>query len=115
MRRNYKNLQVYQKALTLSIDTCVMGKSITLNRLKDQIIGSAISIPSNIAEGSERDSDKFFYNFLNISASSCAELKTQLEILQNVQPELQSISLKLIDDTDIIHRMIRSLMKKVRA
>ena len=48
--------------------------------LKDQMQRSAISIPSNIAEGSERDSDKDFVRFLRYSKGSCGELRTQLYI-----------------------------------
>ena len=50
--------------------------------LADQIIKSFISIPSNIAEGCERGSDADFARFLYISRGSCAELITQLTIIE---------------------------------
>jgi four helix bundle protein len=48
--------------------------------LKDQVRKSAISVPSNISEGFERDSKKQFIYFLVISKGSCGELRTQLKI-----------------------------------
>ena len=48
--------------------------------LKSQIQRSAVSIPSNIAEGSSRNSDKEFSRFLEIALGSAFELETQLII-----------------------------------
>lgn len=49
-------------------------------RLTDQMCRAAVSIPSNIAEGSARKSDKEFMRFIAISLGSLAELRTQLFI-----------------------------------
>lgn len=51
--------------------------------LRDQIRRSAISIPSNIAEGFERESNRQFIYFLLIAKGSAGELKTQLHIAKN--------------------------------
>lgn len=114
MRRNYQNLSVYQKALALAIETCNLSSDIQSLRLKEQMIGSSTSIPSNIAEGAERESNKFFYNFLNYASSSCAELFTQLTIISTIQQELKTRIDRLLELLDEVHRMIRGLMKKVK-
>lgn len=49
--------------------------------LRDQIIRSAFSVPSNIAEGNERESNQDALRFLLISKGSLGELRTQLEII----------------------------------
>jgi four helix bundle protein len=54
-------------------------------RLAEQIISSSISIPSNIAEGSERGSAKDFIRFLEYSSGSASELITQLTIMEQAQ------------------------------
>jgi len=52
--------------------------------LKDQIRRSAMSVPSNISEGYERDGKNQFLYFLAIAKGSCGELRTQLKIAQNL-------------------------------
>ena len=51
---------------------------------KDQLIRSALSVPSNIAEGYERNSKKEYVRFLKIAKGSCGELRTQLYIAKDV-------------------------------
>ncbi len=64
----------------LAVDViCALSASNNFG-LKDQMIRSAISIPSNIAEGAERKGSKEFANFISYSSGSCAELMTQLMI-----------------------------------
>jgi len=73
--------------------------------LVSQMRRCAISVPSNIAEGAARKSDKEFIQFLHIALGSIAELDTQLLIAQNLdftdpkelREELKSIKIKLIN------------------
>lgn len=81
MIRKYQNLKIWEKATELAL----LGYRITSAFPKEEIYGltsqirrAAVSIPSNIAEGSERKSDKEFIRFLRIASSSIAELETQL-------------------------------------
>lgn len=85
--KNFQNLLVWQKALSYSIKIYNLTKDFPnedLYGLTSQIRRSAISIPSNIAEGAARDSKKSFVQFINISIGSAAELKTQLLIAKGV-------------------------------
>ena len=78
---------------------------------KDQITRSSLSVPSNIAEGFGRTSNKEKRNFLNIARGSCAELHTQLLIGSKIGYLDQKISNKLILESKEIASMIPGLMK----
>ncbi len=87
MNQNYKNLIVWQKAM----DLVVAIYELTENYPKSEIYGltsqsrrCGVSIPSNIAEGRRRGSNKEFHHFLSISFGSGAELETQIEIVKRL-------------------------------
>ncbi len=78
--------------------------------LISQMKRSAISIPSNIAEGSGRTSQKEFLHFLNISISSSFELETQLILTQEVY-ELDVT--KLLEKVNELQKMIVGFKKQI--
>ncbi len=83
----YRNLLVWPKGKTLATDIYRLTNSERIQRdfsLIDQMRRSAVSVPSNIAEGDERSSDKDSVRFFNIARGSLAELATQLEIARDV-------------------------------
>ena len=83
----YRNLLVWQKAKALAVEVYQLTKTETIRRdfsLIDQMRRSAVSVPSNIAEGDERKSDKESVRFFHIAKGSLAELSTQLEIARDV-------------------------------
>lgn len=81
MIKDFKDLIVWQKAMELVAEVYRLVKKLPkeeLYALSDQIRRSAISIPSNIAEGQGRNSTKEFIQFLAIAKGSKSELETQL-------------------------------------
>jgi four helix bundle protein len=84
----FEDLEVWRRSCQLAVDVCVAVHDSKDYALKDQMQRSAISIPSNIAEGAERDSDGDFIRFLRISKGSCGELRTQLYISERVRKKL---------------------------
>ncbi len=85
MRRNFKKMKIWEKAMNL----CDATFQITVNfpkfeiySLTSQINRSAISVPSNISEGSSRSSNKVFSRFLEISFGSLYELQTQIILVK---------------------------------
>jgi adenylylsulfate kinase len=80
-----EDLVVWQESMKLAKEVLLEIKSCSLQALKDQIQRSAISIPSNISEGYERQSNKEFIRYLYIAKGSCGELRTQLILLQSIQ------------------------------
>lgn len=77
---------------------------------KDQITRSALSVPSNIAEGYERDSGREFARFLRIAKGSCGELRTQLYIAAEVGILDKRFALSLVGEATEISRMLQGLI-----
>lgn len=80
---NFEDLEVWQ----ISMDLCTEVYRITNSQLcskdfglKDQIRRAAVSVPSNISEGYERNGKNQFLYFLSIAKGSCGEVRTQLQI-----------------------------------
>lgn len=87
MEKSYKKLIVWQKGVELVTEIYGLTEKLPRSEtygLISQIQRSAISIPSNIAEGSRRRSKKDFQHFLSISFGSGSELETQIEILRRL-------------------------------
>jgi four helix bundle protein len=83
----FKELAVWQRSKKLAVDIYKVTGDGPVSRgygLIDQMRRSAISVPSNIAEGDERDSDKDSARFFEIAKGSWGELATQVEIAVDV-------------------------------
>ena len=84
----FKELKVWQKAIDLVTETYRKSGSFPKEEqygLTSQIRRSAVSIPSNIAEGCGRKTSKDFSNFLGVALGSAFELETQLIICKNLE------------------------------
>ena len=85
----FEDLNVWKEAMQLTVDIYKQLFACKDYGFKDQIQRAAVSIPSNIAEGYDRQTNKEFIQFLFIAKGSCAELRTQLYL---------AIALKYIDN-----------------
>jgi len=81
---------------------------------RDQLRRSAVSIPSNIAEGKERETVSEFIRFLYIAKGSAGELKTQLHISKEIGYLGEARFLKLNQRVEKISGMIGNLIKSIR-
>ncbi len=114
---HFRTLLIWQKSMTLVTTVYQTTKSFPkeeLFGLTSQLRRCSISIPSNIAEGSGRESDKEYVRFLNISIGSLFELQTQLEIAKNIDYLTQEQFNKQYEDTRELERMLISFIKKVK-
>ena len=112
----HKNLLVWQKSIAFVTHIYQLTKRFPKEELYcivSQIRRSAISIPSNIAEGCARKNTKEYIQFLYVSLGSASELETQLIISSNLDymeiSRLQDIQSEL---TEII-RMLTGLIKSL--
>ena len=80
----FESLEVWKEGCRLAVDVYKTLENCQDYGLRDQMRRAAVSIPSNIAEGAERQSTKEFIKFLYIAKGSCAELRTQLYIASKV-------------------------------
>lgn len=84
---SFRDLIVWQKAKRLAADVyrlCLSFPSDRHRGLTEQMLRSAVSIPSNIAEGDERGTNRDSLRFLQIARGSLAELETQLHIAKDI-------------------------------
>lgn len=82
--------------------------------LRDQMQRSAVSIPSNISEGYERNTNKDFIRFLHISKGSCSELRTQIYLAIEIKIIPKEEGQKLLDSTRYISAMLQNYIKARR-
>ena len=107
----HKKLTVWQLAIELVTDIYTLTQQFPSDErfgLTNQIQRASVSIPSNIAEGAARQSNKEFIQFLYIALGSCAEVETQLIIANN----LQYGNIKhATEKNEQIKRMLQGLIK----
>ena len=115
---NLQELKIWHKAMGLATDVYKATANFPKEEkygLTSQIRRSAVSVPSNIAEGAGRNSDGEFCNFLGISNGSSYELQTQLMIssrLELIAEETLQPLLKTIDELQKMNYKLQKSMQK---
>lgn len=116
--RNFKQLLIWQKGFQIAVKSFQAVSSFPKEEkygLSSQITNAAVSIPSNIAEGSSRSSMKDYNRFLEISLGSSFELETQLLIAEAVNFGEKEKRDELLKDIDEEQKMIMSFMSKIKS
>jgi four helix bundle protein len=115
MRVGYERLEVWQKGMDLAVLVYDLIRCFPADErfsLADQMRRCAVSIPSNIAEGTARASKKEFAQFLYIAIGSAAELDTQIQIAQRVG-YIQDIT-SLRQEVLVVKKMINALITSLK-
>jgi four helix bundle protein len=113
-KEGFRGLVVWQKAKELAVRIYKISNEGLLGKdfgFRDQIRRSAVSIPSNIAEGDERGTDKESIRFFYIAKGSLAELRTQLEIAFDISYIKKDVFQSLDGDCGEIGKMLGALIK----
>lgn len=106
---SFEDLQVWQRSKDVAVEVIkLIGHSRNYG-LRDQMTRSALSVPSNIAEGAERKGKKEFANFLSYASGSAAELITQLMISTELGEITEVTAAKLITESREISKMLYAL------
>lgn len=112
---NYKELIIWQKSMDLVVKVYKTTASFPNEEkygLVNQMQRCAVSIPSNIAEGAGRNSDKEFRNFLGIANGSINELSTQLELSVRIGYIKESGKSEILSLISEIQKITITLIKK---
>lgn len=116
--RNFRKLKIWEQGIEIVKEIYKIAQKLPSDEkfgLKSQITRAAVSIPSNIAEGSSRNSEIEFKRFLEIAMGSLFEVETQLVIIQElnlINEEELKIVFELLNNEA---KMINGLITKLKA
>jgi four helix bundle protein len=113
--RSFEELEVWKRSCDLTVRIYQILDGCKDFGIKDQMTRSSVSIPSNIAEGAERDSSKEFVRFLHIAKGSAAELRTQIYIAFRVGLINETSQQELVQECITISKMIHALIKSIKS
>ena len=118
--KSHKDLKIWQKGIVIVKEIYLMCQSLPkeeLYALQSQLKRSAVSIPSNIAEGYGRHYTKNYIQFLNIARGSLLELETQVTIareLDFITKEIFEKNIELItEESKMINAFIKSIERHI--
>jgi len=110
----FEDLEVWKRARQLCTNIYRELKDLKDFGFRDQITRSGLSVPSNIAEGFERNFQKECITFLSYAKGSCGELRTQIYIGMDIDYISQEKGTYWIKETTVISNMLGGLIKTKR-
>lgn len=111
---SFEKMEVWKKSCRLSVKLYQELENCQDYGLKNQMTRSAVSIPSNIAEGAERDSKQEYIRFLHIAKGSAAELRTQLYIANEIGLLDKKIINELVSELKYISAMLQKAATTIK-
>ena len=119
-QNDFRGLVLWKKAMALASATYRATRSLPRDEafgLTRQIRRAAVSVPSNIAEGSARRTCRDYLGFLHVARGSLAELRTQLLIARDVEfltdTDLRSLETQLDEVGRLLNAVIRGLHRRL--
>ena len=110
----FEDLEVWKRSARLSANIYKELRDLKDYGFKDQITRSGLSVPSNIAEGFERESQREGLTFLSYAKSSCGELRSQIYIGVDIGYIDQKVGKKWLAEATEISSMLSGLIKTKR-
>jgi len=108
--KSFEELDIWKESMQVALQIYTLFKECKDFGFKDQVQRSAVSVPSNIAEGFERQTDKEFVQFLYIAKGSCGELRTQIYLALKLSYIEKTAGKKLIEQTKQVSSKISKLI-----
>ena len=110
----FEDLEVWKRSARLSADIYQGMRQVKDYGFRDQLTRAGLSVPSNIAEGFERESMRDCVNFLSYAKGSCGELRTQIYIGMEIGYIDRETGRSWIQETIEISAMLAGLIKTKR-
>jgi len=114
--RNFRNLLIWKKAIEITTDIYTFSVSLPIEEkfgIRSQITRAAVSMPSNIAEGCSRRSDKEYAHYLEISLGSSFELETQLTICRLINIGDHTLGERILNNLSDFQKMLNVYTTKI--
>lgn len=114
--KNFKELKIWQKGMDIAVHSYQLTNTFPSSEkysISAQINRAGVSIPSNIAEGSSRTSEKDYGRFIEIALGSCFELETQLLIAQRLQFADSTQISNLLNEVSEEEKMLNGFLKSL--
>jgi four helix bundle protein len=108
--KSFEDLEIWKESMQVALSIYTAIKECKDFGLKDQMQRSATSVPSNIAEGFERQTNKEFIQFLYIAKGSCGELRTQIYLALKLNYIEKTEGKNLIEQTKKLSSKISKLI-----
>ena len=109
-KQTFEDLLIWKESMKMCIEIYRLFKESRDYGFKDQVQRTSVSVPSNIAEGFERQSSKEFIQYLYIAKASNGELRTQLLLAIELNLIEEKTGLNLVERAKKISGMIQSLI-----
>jgi len=110
----FEELEVWKRSARLSVNLYRELADLKDFGFRDQITRAGLSVPSNIAEGYERSSDKELANFLNYAKGSAGELRTQIYVGMEIGYITRQSGREWLSECEEISKMLHGLIRTVR-
>lgn len=113
LKHNFRQLRIWTDSVDLSKEVYLLTQKFSTEHkfgISSQLYRAAVSIPSNIAEGSARKSEKDFAHFLSMSLGSAFELETQLIIAKQCNLATDADYDNLLNKVEALQKQIKSFL-----
>jgi len=114
--KDFRDLDVWKVGKGIAVEVYEISKNFPkeeLYGLVTQMRRASVSIPSNVAEGFNRQHNKEYRQFLYVALGSCAELETQLEVSCDLGFLTSVVRDRLLEKLNYESRMLQNLIKKI--